>query len=85
MISYEKQLAVSGSTLEEDLFETEDYFNTAVKSLPPVRKKVFMLNRLQGLSYKEIAQQLSISINTVEDHMSKALRQIRTLITSFLF
>lgn len=70
------------TTGTDTTFETADYFNNVIQSLPPVRKKVFTLNRLQGLSYKEIAQHLSISINTVEDHMAKAIRQIRTL-TSF--
>ena len=63
-------------------FETSDYLNLAIQTLPPVRKKVFALNRIQGFSYKEIAQLLSISVKTVEDHMAKAIKQIRTL-TSF--
>lgn len=63
-------------------FEMTDYFNHAVKTLPPVRKKVFILSRLQGLTYPEIAQHLSISINTVEDHMSKAIRQIKHISSS---
>ncbi len=65
-------------------FEMTDYFNNAIKTLPPVRKKVFMLSRLQGLSYKEIAQQLSISVHTVEDHIGKAIRHIKSF-GSFLF
>lgn len=60
-------------------FELSDYFNQAIKTLPPVRKKVFILSRLQGFSYQEIANLLSISINTVEDHMSKAIRHIKTV------
>ncbi|WP_431209739.1 sigma factor-like helix-turn-helix DNA-binding protein [Puia sp. P3] len=38
-----------------------------------------MLSRVQGHSYKEIAELLSISLKTVEDHMTKALRHIRGL------
>lgn len=64
-------------------YEIMDYFNHAVKSLPPVRKKVFILSRLQGLTYQEIAQKLSISIHTVEDHMTKAIRQIRDFSSLF--
>lgn len=64
-------------------YEMMDYFNHAVKSLPPVRKKVFILSRLRGLTYQEIAQQLSISIHTVEDHMTKAIRQIRDFSSLF--
>ena len=63
-------------------FESNDYFDSLVKSLPPVRKKVFTLSRLQGMSHKEIAAQLSITVNTVEDHMTKAMRRIRTILTS---
>ena len=66
-------------------FESDDYFNSLVKSLPPVRKKVFTLSRVQGMSHKEIAAQLSISVNTVEDHMAKAIRRIRTLLTSIFW
>ena len=59
------------------VYELKDYFNHAIKTLPPVRKKVFILSRLRGMSYKEIAHHLSISINTVEDHLSKAIRHIK--------
>ncbi len=48
-----------------------------INSLPPVRRKVFEMSRLSGLSYREIAQELSISTKTVENHISKALKQIR--------
>jgi RNA polymerase sigma factor (sigma-70 family) len=65
-------------------FEENDYLHSLTSSLPPVRKKVFILSRIHGHSYKEIAAQLSISIHTVEDHMVKALRHIRA-IASHLF
>jgi RNA polymerase sigma-70 factor (ECF subfamily) len=71
-------------TNQPDLsFETVDYFNNMIQSLPPARKKIFVLSRLQGLTYKEIAENLSISVNTVEDHMTKAIRQIKK-ITSYI-
>ena len=65
-------------------FEENDYLHSLTSSLSPVRKKVFLLSRMHGHSYKEIAEQLSISIHTVEDHMVKALRHIRA-IASHLF
>jgi len=68
----------------DNSFEAVDYFYNATQSLPPVRKKIFMLHRLQGFTYKEIAHQLSISVNTVEDHMVKAIRQIKTITSLFL-
>jgi RNA polymerase sigma-70 factor (ECF subfamily) len=67
------------------VFENSDYLHNLTSSLPPVRKKVFILSRIHGHSYKEIAEQLSISIKTVEDHMVKALRHIRSVASHLLF
>lgn len=73
------------TAIEFDLsFETSDYLLSLTQHLSPVRKKVFILSRIHGHSYKEIAEQLSISLKTVEDHMVKALRHIRS-IASHLF
>jgi RNA polymerase sigma-70 factor, ECF subfamily len=48
-----------------------------INSLPNQQKKVFLLNRIEELKYREIAEKLNISINTVENHMSRALKNIR--------
>ncbi|MDI3321284.1 RNA polymerase sigma factor [Pinibacter soli] len=57
--------------------EMQAQLQTAMLSLPPVRRKVFEMSRMEGLSYKEIAQRLSISTKTVEHHISKALKALR--------
>ncbi|MNK11444.1 putative RNA polymerase sigma factor FecI [compost metagenome] len=57
-------------------FETNQQLEVALSQLPPTRKKVFILNRLQGYSYKEISEQLSISPRTVEKHISLATKQL---------
>lgn len=49
----------------------------AVELLPPMRKKVFTLSKLDGLSYDEIATRLNISRNGVKDHIVKALVFLR--------
>jgi RNA polymerase sigma-70 factor (ECF subfamily) len=38
---------------------------------------VFEMHKFNGLSYAEIAEKESISVNTVENHMVKALKLIR--------
>jgi len=58
-------------------FEVTDYLEAAVNNLPPVRKKIILLRVMHGLTNKEISGQLSISIKTVEDHITKALRHIK--------
>ncbi|MDA0791749.1 MAG: sigma-70 family RNA polymerase sigma factor [Proteobacteria bacterium] len=47
----------------------------AVAALPPQCRRVFIMQRVNGLSYKEIAAQLDISTSTVEKHLEKALRR----------
>lgn len=48
-----------------------------VEEMPERRRMVFELHRKHGLRYKEIAQVMEISRKTVENHMGKALQQIR--------
>ena len=48
-----------------------------VESLPEKRKQVFILSRTEGLSNKEIAQQMNISEKTVEDHVTHAIKHLK--------
>ena len=50
-------------------------FSDAVDTLPPQCRRVFMMQRFEGLTYKEIASRLDISTSTVEKHLQKALRR----------
>lgn len=51
--------------------------------LPEKCRLVFQLSREQGLSQKQIAHQLCISEKTVEAHLSKALRTLRSSLGQF--
>jgi RNA polymerase sigma-70 factor (family 1) len=72
------------TTTSHKLFETADYLKVVVRDLPPARKKVFLLKMSSGYTNKEIASQLSISEKTVEDHVTKALRHIRSIVSCLL-
>lgn len=48
--------------------------NLILQSLPPKCKQVFVMSRMDGLKNKEIATLLDISIKTVENQMTKALK-----------
>ncbi len=56
----------------------------SLKHLPEKTRRIFLLNRYKGLSYKEIAQMLDISPKTVEFHISKALKLLRPLLKDFI-
>jgi RNA polymerase sigma-70 factor, ECF subfamily len=49
-----------------------------VSRLPERCREVFRLNRYHQLSYAEVAQVMNVSVKTVEIHMARALRELRT-------
>lgn len=55
-----------------------------ISKLPPRCREVFILNKLERRKYREIAEDLNISIKTVENHMSKALNFLREHAASFM-
>ena len=61
---------------DEDMTSKEK-LNKILSILPPKCKEIFLLNKLYGLKYQEIAIKLDISVKTVENHMGKALKLIR--------
>jgi len=48
-----------------------------ISILPEKRREIFLLSRHEGLTYKEIAEKLDISVNTVNTQISKSLEHIR--------
>lgn len=64
-------------------FDFENRVNTSINTLPPMRRQVFLLNRFEGFSNRQIAEKLAISPRTVEKHMSLALRQLKSLLYTF--
>jgi RNA polymerase sigma-70 factor, ECF subfamily len=64
--------------------ELNELITLAVDSLPLQCRTVFMLSRFENFSYAEIAEQLSLSVKTVENHIGKALRIMRTQLADYL-
>lgn len=48
-----------------------------IDRLPPRRREIFLLSRVQGMTSSEIAAQMSISPRTVEKHIELALKQLK--------
>ena len=64
--------------------ELEYRIKVAMEELPEQCRMVFKLSRFEELKYAEIADQLNISIKTVENHMGKALRIMREQLKDYL-
>jgi len=47
-----------------------------VEALPPLSRKIFYLNRFEGMPQREIAQQINVSVTTVEKHIRKVLEHL---------
>ena len=58
--------------------EMMDRMQLAVESLPPRCKMIFKLIREDGLKYKEVAEILNISVNTIDVQMASAVKKICT-------
>ena len=75
-LKYEAIIELLEST-PEDLDQKICLLETEINKLPLQCRNVFLLSKKDGLKYKEIAEQLDISIKTVERHMAKALKRLR--------
>ena len=68
--------------------EIEAKMWSAIEALPERRREILMLSKRDGMKYEDIAVKLGISVNTVKNQISKALRTLRDLpirIFSFFF
>ena len=64
--------------------ELVERLQRALASLPEQCRRIFELSRFEELKYREIADQLNISIKTVETQMGKALRLMRVQMADYL-
>lgn len=68
-------------TLRQKEFKVK--LEKAISGLTEAQREVFLLNRIEGKKYKEIAELLEISVKAVEKRMSKALKYLRERIEEF--
>ncbi|MEM6770462.1 MAG: sigma-70 family RNA polymerase sigma factor, partial [Bacteroidota bacterium] len=75
-----KLSAVSESP--QDLLEGQEFklkLERAIAALPDGAREVFLLSRLEGLKYREIAELLDISVKAVEKRMHRALVDLKKI------
>ncbi len=83
---YLRNISVSqdNSFSEIELNELNRQIEKLIESLPERQKRVYLSHREKGLTYPEIAKEMGISKNTVENHMVKTLKYLRQNLKNFL-
>lgn len=79
---------VSSSTTPQEIMQYEELnhkIEKAISNLSPQCQKIFLMNRFDGKKYNDIAEELKISIKTVEAHISKALDVLRKAVRNEIF
>jgi len=64
--------------------ELEDRIHHAIQTLPEQCRLIFKMSRFEELKYQEIADQLGLSIKTVENQIGKALKVLREQLKDYL-
>ncbi len=75
------EYATDDHIIEKEIRESLD---RGISALPEKCREIFVLSRKDQLSRKEIASQLNISVKTVENQLTNALKRLRTSLGDFL-
>lgn len=70
----------------EERISAEDLammIDLAIDKMPPQRRKIFRMSRYSGYSNSEIADKLNLSVNTVNNHIALAIRELRQTLAAF--
>jgi RNA polymerase sigma-70 factor, ECF subfamily len=85
VVNQEDIRSSEGNLVDETVVsELEQRIRETIDMLPSERRKIFIMSRFDGLKYREIAEQLNISVKTVENQMYQALRFLREKLVDYL-
>ncbi len=62
----------------------EEAITNAINKLPDRCREIFLKSKIEGKKYREIAWEMNLSINTIENQMSIALKKLRIELRDYL-
>jgi RNA polymerase sigma-70 factor (ECF subfamily) len=83
-VLYSNPVSKDNPVMRVELSELETRLQIALRELPEQCRNIFQMSRFDELKYREIAEQLGLSIKTVEAQMGKALKVLRKKLVDFL-
>jgi len=76
----------SNQTYDQIFFhDLEKSINSIIETLPLQQQKIFRLSRFEGLSHEKIAENLDLSVRTVENQVYRALKIIKSKLKGDMF
>jgi RNA polymerase sigma-70 factor (ECF subfamily) len=70
-------LSPDSITQYEDLYHDVE---NAINSMPLKRRQIYVMHRFEGKKYQEIAEELNLSLRTIEAHVYQGMRQIQSIL-----
>lgn len=72
----------SHNPIEESLNQSEakELLQAALNKLTPRQREVYIMHKIDGLSYQEISSRLSISASAINHHMQEANKQLKNIL-----
>lgn len=62
---------------DNELNELKQKYEIAISKVPEKQRVVFLMNKLDGLTHREIAEDLNLSVKAVEKRMGQALKTLK--------
>lgn len=80
------QVATLEATNPSELLskEMQQLVNKALKQLPKTTRRIFIMRRFEEKSFREIAEEMNMSVKGVEYHMAKATESLKVTLKDFL-
>jgi len=82
--AYQQHSSGNEAYAQQSDSELRKQLYVALSELPEKSRVVFEMSRFQELKYQEIADELTLSLKTVEGHMTKALKHLRLHLADYL-